>query len=319
RIPVFGLSYNDGRLLRESLQRATSDSSGGTPRQPSVSLYLQSKISEGRPRTVVGTLPGAGASREEIVIVCAHGDSDSGGPGADDNASGVAALIETARALTTASARGLLPAERPTLRFVVWGSEYHSSRAYVGSHASETRRFRAVFNYDEAGTGAERDALYFEGNDIPHNADLLRSMEAVAEDHAGKPGFWTTYSSVPALGGTDAYAFLPKSARGDGITDQKIPTTTVFTAAWDEPTVVPQTPGWKSKGWPEEGPLFVDYSRYYHSSGDTPERTTDAEPYNMERCARMVAITIVRMMRTSTAPAAPASAPRRGGWGGAPP
>jgi len=43
-------------------------------------------------------LPGEGA-RREIVLVGAHYDTVRGTPGADDNASGVAALIEIARAL----------------------------------------------------------------------------------------------------------------------------------------------------------------------------------------------------------------------------
>lgn len=61
------------------------------------------------------TLPGTNR-RGEIVVVGAHYDSYQGTPGADDNASGVAGLIELARAL----------AERPqarTVRFVFFVNE----------------------------------------------------------------------------------------------------------------------------------------------------------------------------------------------------
>ncbi len=298
-IPVFGLSWEDGRRLRQALESG---------RRVQVRLSLDATIGSGSPRTVVGTLPGSGTRRDEVLIVCAHGDSDSGGPGADDNASGVASLLEVARALLRAREVGLLPADRPEVRFVVWGSEYHSSEAWVKTHPADLKRLRAVFNYDQTGTGAERDAIYFEGNDIPWNTPLLRLLERVGRDHAGEEGFWTAYTSNPSLSGTDAYAFLPARYQGRGLTRLRIPATTVFTSAWDRPTIVAQTPGWRSPGWTETGDLFIDYSRVYHSSGDLPAATTEAEPWNMERCARLVTIAIFRLMRDA--------APREGEPGG---
>ena len=50
------------------------------------------------------TLPGS-ACRGEIIVAGAHYDSARGSPGADDNASGVASLIEIARALAPLSLR----------------------------------------------------------------------------------------------------------------------------------------------------------------------------------------------------------------------
>lgn len=295
KIPVFGISYRDGLLLRAAATDARPQTAPHDEARLTVSL--DSRISRGRPRTVAGTLPGGGSRSHEVIIVCAHGDSDSGGPGADDNASGVASLLETARALFRAMSQGLLPSDRPAVRFIVWGAEYESPSDYVRSRRDEMKRLIAVINYDETGSGAERDAVYYEGNDIPWNATLLRTLEAVADDHAGKEGFWGAHTSVPSQGGTDAYVFLPKRYQGVGLTSETIPAITVFTAAWGSPVRLRQTPGWTSKGWPESGDLFVDYSAYYHSSGDTPGNTTEAEPYNMERCARLVAISIVRIMR----------------------
>jgi hypothetical protein len=285
-LPVFAVSHRDGAALRAAA--ADPDAT--------VTLALASSIRQGRPRTVLGTLAGAGERANEIILVCAHGDSDSGGPGADDNASGEAALVEVARALAAAAAAGDLPASRPAVRFAVWGSEIHSSRAYVAARAAELGRHVAVFNYDQAGFGSERDALYYEGNDVPWNEPLLRTLESAARDHAGQPGFWTAHTSNPVLGGTDMYSFLPAQHRGYGSIAERIPVTTVFSAAWDRPTIVAQTPGWTSPGWPEEGPLFIDFSALYHSSGDRPELTTEREPFNMERCARLVLLGILRLM-----------------------
>lgn len=292
-IPVFGLSYHDGRVLRDAIR------SSGSHRKdpPFVKLELKSKIGMGRPRTVIGTLAGAGARKDQLLLVCAHGDSDAGGPGADDNASGEASLIEVARALSAAAAGGRLASSRPTVQFIVWGAEYHSSQAWVQAHGDRLDRIQAVINYDETGTGAQRDAVYYEGNDVPWNETLLRTLESAANDHAGQDGFPTSWTSNPSQGGTDAYVFLPKKYQGMGLTSLQIPATTVYSAAWDKPGRLKQTPGWKSRGWPDGDDLFIDYSAYYHSGGDTPAHTTEAEPWNMERCAKLVVVGIFRLMQ----------------------
>lgn len=49
-------------------------------------------------RNIIATLQGSG-SGQEMLLVGAHYDSSRGSPGADDNASGVAVLLETARIL----------------------------------------------------------------------------------------------------------------------------------------------------------------------------------------------------------------------------
>ncbi|MBI4397013.1 MAG: M28 family peptidase [Elusimicrobia bacterium] len=94
---------------------------------------------------VVATLPGTCPDRgREIVIVGGHYDSAPGTPGADDNASGVALLMELARRF-----RGQSCAR--TVRFVAFSTEeaelFHAlprpeRLATMGSfhHARETRR-----------------------------------------------------------------------------------------------------------------------------------------------------------------------------------
>lgn len=59
-----------------------------------------------------------GENPDEVVVVGAHYDTVPGSPGADDNASGVAALLEIMRSLS-----GLQP--RRTLRFVAFANEEH--------------------------------------------------------------------------------------------------------------------------------------------------------------------------------------------------
>lgn len=72
-------------------------------------------VLDGQVRNIAVEIPG-GSAPEEIVVVGAHYDSVSGSPGADDNASGVAVLVELARRFQSA---------RPqrTLRFVAFANE----------------------------------------------------------------------------------------------------------------------------------------------------------------------------------------------------
>jgi len=281
-VPVFAVSWRDGNRL------AAAARAGATVR-----VMLRSTVREGRPRTVLATLPGR--DPERYYLICAHGDSDSGGPGADDNASGEAVVLELARVLAGLVRAGRLPPPRIALRFAVWGSEYASSGAYVAREGERLRRSAGVVNLDEVGTGAERDAVYFESNEVPWNRALLRAFDRVGADYAGRPGFWPEYTTNPSQGGTDSYAFLPRRYKGELASALEIPATTVYTAAWDHLGRLRQTPGWESPATPDPVELAIDYSRYYHSSGDTPENTTDRKPQAMVRAARAIGIALLRL------------------------
>jgi aminopeptidase YwaD len=280
-IAVFGVSFADGRRLAAAAAGRT------------VRIELRSTVREGRPRTVLATLPGR--DPERYYLICAHGDSDSGGPGADDNGSGEAVVVELARVLTALVREGRLPVPRVSLRFAVWGSEYASSEAYVAREGDRLRDCQGVINLDEVGTGAERDAIYFESNEVPWNRELLRAFDRVGRDYLGRPGYWPEYTTNPSQGGTDSYAFLPKRFQGVMTGDLQIPATTIYTAAWDRLGHVKQTPGWESPGTPDPVNLAIDYSRYYHSSADTPGNTTDRKPEAMVRAARAIGIALLRL------------------------
>lgn len=90
-IPVFVVAPREANPLRERLK------AGDKVR---VSFALEAKSGNDVAHTVVATLPGR--DRSKYVLFCAHGDADSGGPGADDNASGDAIVLETARAAAAA-------------------------------------------------------------------------------------------------------------------------------------------------------------------------------------------------------------------------
>jgi len=280
-VPVFAVSYLDGRTL------ASAASTG-----EGVRVSLDAATGEGRPRTVVATLAGRDPSR--YYLVSAHGDSDSGGPGADDNASGVATVMEIARIVSGLVGSGRLPRPAVSLRFVVWGAEYQSARSYIAREGDALAGCRGVINFDETGTGAEREAIYAESNEVPWNEPLLRAIDRVGHDYLGQPGFWPEFATNPSQGGTDSYAFLPRQYKGTGYTTLEIPATTIYTAAWDRPETLQQTPGWAG-GAGDAGTVTTDYSAYYHSAGDLPENTTEREPQNMVRAVKLAGLALLRL------------------------
>ncbi len=243
--------------------------------------------------TVVATLPGKDRSR--YILFCAHGDSDSGGPGADDNASGVATVLEIARATAAAVKKKLIPQPAWDLRFAAWGGEMASTREYLAAVATDPSHLEAVINYDQAGYSASNDALYVEPDDVPVNSAIIAVVRAVMKDHLGSRGFPERAASVKSQGGTDSYVF--QNTRTQGAT--LYPAVTIYTSAWDSAQTVPATPGFPPLNWfPGEKPGMITVSGdpFYHSAGDTPAHTTDTKPFDMGWCARVGLLSARRLM-----------------------
>jgi hypothetical protein len=260
-----------------------------------VRLSIEADVFDGRgaPVTASADVPST-IKDAPIVLFCAHGDSDSGSPGADDNGSGDAVVDELATVFAKLSKDGLaLPF---TLRFAVWGSEIHSSGAYFHriQQDGSAARHVAVINFDQAGTGAERDCIYFEPDNLPLVQPLVRLGLEMAGEHVGKQGCWTEYTSNAGLGGTDSYVFTPGWQHGGAKGD--VPAFTLFTAAWGQSEEPAITPGFRSQGWKGTGDrIRVDYSLVYHETGDRPAVTTEAEPWNMVWVAKAAGLLTLRL------------------------
>ena len=283
-IPLFNISRNNSRTLKKAISDSTS---------VVISFSVRSAVDSASPKTVLATLEG---ETEQYYLVCAHGDSDSGGPGADDNASGVSAVLETARVLKTLVKTGRIPKPKYSIRFVIWGTEMFSTAHYVRQCQNELQNILGVLNVDEVGTGATRDCIYFESNDVEHNASLLRTFMSVGDEYAGKKGFWEESTTNPSQGGTDSYVFFPRFLRYLKVPESKIPSMTIFTGAWNELKTLPQTPGWRSKSWKgHPDSVTIDYSAYYHSSLDVQEVTTEKEPHNVVGATKALGIGLLRL------------------------
>ncbi len=282
--PVFRIAPQEAEALRSSLE-ANPDTQ--------VKVKLIARTGRGNPKTVVATLPGRDRSR--YFIICGHGDSDSGGPGADDNASGVAVTLEIGRVLSEAVRSGLIDPPAWDIRFISWGTEIGSTRQYVQNVSGDEPRLEGVINYDQAGFGSWRDALYFEPDDVPINLEIINIIRTVAGDHLGQKGFPEHFASTKSQGGTDSYVFQSERVVGEDV----VPSITVYTSAWDRLNPLPVTPGFSPVNWfedEEDGMVTVDGDAFYHSAGDTPENTTDREPWNMGWCARLGLLTARRFI-----------------------
>jgi Zn-dependent M28 family amino/carboxypeptidase len=235
------------------------------------------------PLTVEARLPARAGAAPGFFLFCAHGDSDAGGPGANDNGSGEAIVYEIARAWTAAIQAGALPPPPAEVRFAIWGKEIFSTQHYLKTIAAEEGPVLGVINYDQAGFGSSSEQLNVEPDDLPANVALVWVIAGVLADHAGQAGFPERWATNKSLGGTDSYVF----SGSQRFREDLIPAVTLFTSAWDVPAEHPRTPGMPGESWSDRDRVYVDYDVYYHSAGDRPENTTDLEPHNMAWCARV--------------------------------
>lgn len=272
--PVFGISRPEGERLRAGLAAGEAWE---------LEFALEARIERGAPKTVEARIAAAPGAEPGFLLFCAHGDSDAGGPGANDNASGEAIVLAIARAWQVAIDAGELPPPAREVRFAIWGSEIYSTQAYLDAVLARGERMLGVFNYDQAGFGSEAEQLNIEPDDLPANTELVLSLNALLGERGGSAGFPERWATNKSLGGTDSYVFSGSEwFRANGV-----PAVTLFTSAWDKPEEHPRTQGMPGESWGERDAVYVDYDNYYHSAGDTPENTTDKEPWNMGWCARV--------------------------------
>jgi hypothetical protein len=118
-----------------------------------LALELRNRVTPGpvTVNNVIGEIRGR-EHPDEWVIVGAHLDSWDFAAAAQDNAAGVAMVLEAARAIAAMTER-----PRRSIRFALWGGEEEGqlgSGAYVSAHEAELDGFIAILNAD-AGTGRQ--------------------------------------------------------------------------------------------------------------------------------------------------------------------
>jgi aminopeptidase YwaD len=98
---------------------------------------------------VVASIPGSDPMGDEIIL-SAHLFEGFVMQGANDNVSGSAALLETARILQKLIQEGRLPKPRRTIRFI-WVPEYAGTIPYVKAHQEQMKRTLCNINLDMVG------------------------------------------------------------------------------------------------------------------------------------------------------------------------
>jgi aminopeptidase YwaD len=105
---------------------------------------------------VTALIPGSDKKAEEIVLSC-HLDHQR--PGANDNASGCASILEVARTLSKLIADGKIARPSRSIRFV-WPCEVECTLALFHAQPEMRARFKAVIHMDMVGGGPVTKAIF---------------------------------------------------------------------------------------------------------------------------------------------------------------
>ncbi len=146
---AFQLSLKQARTLQARLGRGER-------------IRLHAKVRAGRHASayevVTATIPGADPQlrSQEIAYSC-HLDHQR--PGANDNASGCATILEVARGLSKLIAERKLAPPKRTMRFI-WPPEIEGSIALLASRPDTAARIKAVVHMDMVGGGPATKAVF---------------------------------------------------------------------------------------------------------------------------------------------------------------
>jgi hypothetical protein len=144
---AFMVSLKTARAFRERLQKGEA-----------VRLHGIVKAGQhpGSYEVVTATIPGATLPDEEIAFSC-HLDHER--PGANDNASGCATILEVARSLQKLIAEKKIARPARTLRFV-FPPEVEGTVALLNARPELAKRIKAVVHMDMVGGGPVTKAVF---------------------------------------------------------------------------------------------------------------------------------------------------------------
>jgi hypothetical protein len=156
---------------------------------------------EGRYPWVTGVIPGADASEE--VLVLGHTSEQ----GAQDNATGVSAMVEALHTIGRLVRSGTLPPPKRTIR-VLLAPEMYGALSYISAHETRMKRTVAALTIDTPAASYDLAGTEYTFYMNPHaamsytDALLLRIGEAVLSPR--RPWHWKEFTP-----GTDSYLGEP--------------------------------------------------------------------------------------------------------------
>jgi len=215
-----------------------------------VHAIVDAEIVPGNLEIVTGLIPGSTYPNEEIVVT-AHLDHYK--PGANDNASGSAAILEMARTMRQMIENKELPQPLRTIRFM-WVPEYNGTYAWLSAHLNDPVKRLANLNFDMVGENLLKTnsvtALCYTSDSNPSFLNAV--MESIAD-------FGNRFNSERYPPQVDLYVGSIRGSR-NRILCPMIP----YTTGTDHELFNNLKIGATTLGsWPDN---------FYHSSEDSPDK-----------------------------------------------
>lgn len=230
------------------------------------------------------TIPGADpALRDQEIVYSCHLDHPR--PGANDNASGCATILEIARTLRKLIDEKRLAAPRRTIRFV-WPPEIEGTMALLNGKPDFATRVKAAIHLDMVGGGAETKTIFHVTRgpaSLPSFVyDVAASIGALADEQSSQYAMTgaARWPLVAPEGGREALraAFVPLTLGSDH--------QVYSNSSWGIPAIY-------LNDWPD---------RFIHTNADTPAKI---DPTKLKRAAFIAAASglVLANVTASDAPA----------------
>lgn len=244
----FMVSERQGQELRDVLERGV---------KVVVRAAAETRQVEGhKDQMTVALIKGAELPDEELVFT-AHLFEGWAKQGANDNASGSAAILETARVLKKLTAEGRIPPLKRSVRFL-FVPEISGTEAYLRLNPEIRKRIFADINLDMVGEGLVKNQSFFRLNQTPWSLpswlnDVMASFVEWMGDSQrdAQESGWRSGGVLAPTGSRDPFYFLVE--RYSGGSDHDV----FLDAGVRIPAVLMIV-------WPDQ---------WYHSSGDTPDKS----------------------------------------------
>jgi hypothetical protein len=214
----------------------------------------------------MATIPGSGLAGQEIIFSC-HLDHPR--PGANDNASGCAAILEVARTLHKLIAEKRIKPPLRTIRFV-WPAEIEGTLALLNGKPEIATRIKAAIHLDMVGGGPETKAVF-------HVTRGPGSLPSFVNDLAEEIGRFVNRETAQfAMTGAASFPFVAPEGGKEPLLAELVPFTMgsdhqVYTdSSWSIPAIY-------LNDWPD---------RYIHTNMDVP---ANIDPTKLERAAFIAA------------------------------
>jgi hypothetical protein len=251
--PTFGfiVSTRQAQELRDQLERGM---------KIVVRAVAKTTMVPYKEQMVAALFPGKDYPEEELVFT-AHLFEGFSKQGANDDASGCVAILETARTIKRLVDEGKVPALRRSIRFL-FVPEIFGTAAYINKYPDIAKRFFANINEDMVGEALIKNHSFFNLERTPYS--LPSYLSDVLESIVGWVGATQKISE-------ENYGNLPDIVSPTGTRDPFYSAFTSFTGGSDHIVFLDggvRVPACLFICWPD---------MWYHTSGDTPDKSDSTQ------------------------------------------